>query len=87
LITNKLETEQSESLLLFRHLYDTFLEELLNKSGQLYQNYQIPDFELAIHEIIKDEGLECKISVNEAIYKAKLNIPVLDSFIEVPKIY
>lgn len=87
LITNKLETEQSESLLLFRHLYDTFLEELLNKSGQLYQNYQIPDFELAIHEIIQNEGLECKISVNEAIYKAKLNIPVLDSFIEVPKIY
>lgn len=87
LISNKLETEQSESLLLFRHLYDTFLEELLNKSGQLYQNYQIPDFELAIHEIIKDEGLECKISVNEAIYKAKLNTPVFDSFIEVPKIY
>ena len=60
---------------------------MLNKSGQTYKYYQNNDFESAIHEIFKDEGLEYKISVNEAIYKAKLNFPVLDSFIEVPEIY
>lgn len=85
--TPNLASEQSDSTLLFRQLYDTFLEEMLNKSGQVYQNYQISDFELAIHQIIKDEELEYKISVSEAIYKTKLNIPVLDSFMEVPEIH
>lgn len=85
--TNHSIHELSESTFRFRQLYDTFLEEMLNKSGQFYQTYQVNDFELAIHKIIKDEGLEYKISVNEAMDKAKLNIPVLDSFIEVTEFY
>lgn len=85
--TNHSIPELSESTFRFRQLHDTFLEEMLNKSGQSYQTYQVNDFELAIHKIIKDEGLEYKISVNEAMDKAKLNIPVLDSFIEVTEFY
>lgn len=85
--SSNLIAEKSESTLLFRQLYDTFLEEMLYKSGFPFNIYQVDDIELAINKIIKDEGFENKISVNEAIYKANLNISGLNSFIEVAEIY
>lgn len=66
---SNLVTEQPESTLLFRQLYDTFLEEMLNKSGQPYRTYSINNIELAIHKIIKDEGLEKKLLDIEQLEK------------------
>ena len=85
--TNNLIHGISESSLTFKRLYDTFLEEMLDKLGQPYRTYQVGDFEATVHMIIKNEGFEYNMSVNEAMDKAKLNLPPLDSRIEIIETY
>ncbi|MBW8332762.1 MAG: ATP-binding protein [Prolixibacteraceae bacterium] len=85
--TNNMITGMLESDLQFKRLYDTFLEEMLYKSGHPYQTYQVNDFEATISMIIKNEEFKQKRSINEAIFKAKLNMPLQESLEEVAEIY
>lgn len=58
----------------FRTLYSTYLRDMLDQLGQSYCTYLAGDPELILPRIIEDQNLNCKISVNEAIFKAQHNL-------------
>lgn len=58
----------------FRTLYDSYLKEMLSKSGQPYSTYIVDDLELVINQIVEEKRFERRMSVKEAIYKTQVNL-------------
>lgn len=57
-----------------RSRYNEHLVAMMRNIGQAYKTYLIEDLEESINKIVKENNLECKISVKEAIFRAHTNL-------------
>lgn len=71
---NSLSAGLSPSALRFRKVYNYHLQKMLDSCGQYYYQYRFDDLEQTIRQIIGNGNFALRMSVEEAIYKTRLDL-------------